>query len=371
MSKKVKIEASTENNILIFRITGRIWQGELASTLRMNIDNALEKKIDTLHVFMSSEGGSVFEAEDVKTELKRMPNRKLRIGAIAASAATNIIDVFGENVEAYPTSQFMIHKPSTWISGNEDQVEADLKLLRNITQNYRSGYAKRFKKTEVEIEALWKQDYWMTAQEAKEIGLITTIIDENLEVNQETIDAMVACGCPTIPKLPEAATPEASAKPTTEQNNSTMDINQLRSIFGMSADATEEQVLAKAREVNQTAATAAKTKSDADEAKKDAAKKFATQAVLDKKIKAMEMPAYESLHLQDPTAAETLVKDLPALTAGSEFVGNQQNSTEASDKSKWTLDDYLSKDPKAFDELIKTDPEKAKQLNAAYQLKNS
>jgi ATP-dependent Clp protease protease subunit len=371
MSKKVKVEASTENNILVFRITGRIWQGELASTLRLNIDNALENNINTVHVFMSSEGGSTFEGEDVKNEFMRMPNRKLRVGAICFSAATNIATVFGDNVEAYSTSQFMIHKPSSWFSGNEDQIEADLKLLKNITQSYRGVYSKKFKKTEAEIEELWKQDYWMTAAEAKELGLITTIIDENLEVNQETIDAMVACGCPTVPKLSEAATPEASPKPTTEQINSTMDINQLRSIFGMSADATEEQVLAKAREVNQSAATAAKTQTDADEAKKKAAKKFATQAVLDKKIKAMEMPAYESLHLQDPTAAETLVKDLPALTAGSEFLGNQQNSPEASDKSKWTLDDYLEKDPKAFEELIKTDPEKAKQLNAAYQLKNS
>jgi hypothetical protein len=75
------------------------------------------------------------------------------------------------------------------------------------------------------------------------------------------------------------------------------------------------------------------------------------------------------LHLQNAIEAEKLVKELPALQAGSSFVKDQASGVDATDKSAWTLDDYLDKDPQAFEELIKTDPAKVKQLNAAYAAK--
>lgn len=151
MSKNFKVESSINNNVLVLSITGRIWQGELANVIRLNIDNALENNVEELLVLMSCEGGSTFEAEDVKNEFKRFAKRKIRVGALAASAATNILTEF-EDSEAYSTSQFMIHKPSSWFSGNEDKVQAELRLLKNITDTYRSVYAKKFKKTEQEIE---------------------------------------------------------------------------------------------------------------------------------------------------------------------------------------------------------------------------
>ena len=365
MNQKVKVEASTDNNILIFRITGRIWQGELASMLRLNIDNAIANNINTVHVFMSSEGGSVFEAEDVKIEFKRMANRKLVVGALAASAATNIMEVFGDNVECYSTSQFMIHKPSTWISGNEDQVEADLKLLKNITQHYRGNYAKRFNKTEEEIETLWKQDYWMNAQQAKELGLVKTIIDENLEINQEMIDRMVACGCPNIP------TPTAQTPPENSNENNTMDINQLRAALGMSADATEEQVLAKAKELKSTADSAAANMAITAEQKRKAAETVIDKAILvDKKITAEQRESFIALHINDSANTEALLATMKGVTPASAGIKETPEGGDAESlRANWTLEDYLEKDPNALDALIQTNPEKVRQLNAAYAAK--
>lgn len=363
MSRKVKIEAATENNILIFRITGRIWQGELASTLRMNIDNAISNGVDTVHVFMSSEGGSVFEAEDVKIEFKRLPNRKIVIGAICASAATNIIEVFGDNIECYTTSQFMIHKPSTWISGNEDQVESDLKLLKNITKNYRASYARRFNKTEDEIETLWKQDYWMTAQEAKNLGLVKTIIDENLEYSQDTIDAMVACGCPVIPK------PKTNSE---NLNRNKMDINKLKAELGMPADATEEQIIAAVKANKTKAENAELAEANANQQKKTIAETVVNKAILEKKITADMKDTYVSLHMQDPVQTEAILASMKgAVPASSEIKETTDVDVAATTgRENWTLEDYLEKDPVALEKLTETSPELVKKLNAAYALKN-
>lgn len=357
--KPVRVEASTENNILTFTILGRIWQGELAAVLRLNIDNAKAKWIDTVHVLMSSEGGSTFEAEDVKIELMRMPNRKLRIGAICASAATNIATIFGDNVECYSTTQFMIHKPSSWFSGNEDQVGANLILLKNITQNYRSIYATTFKKTEAEIEDLWKQDYWMTAAQAKELGLVKTIIDESLEYSQETIDAMVACGAPTIPALPVPA-------PKNENSNeNTMDLNQLRAALGMSADATDAQIIAKASEIKTQADNATAVQESVTKQKTEAAERIVNQAILDKKITADLKPTYVALHMQDALKTEEILNAMPGVKAASETISHTANGG-VTGRENWTIDDYLEKDPKALDALAVSDPEALRKMNAVY-----
>jgi hypothetical protein len=72
----------------------------------------------------------------------------------------------------------MIHKPSGVFEGNEDQVLAEVEGLKKLTQQYRASYAKAMRKTEADVEALWgKGDVWLTAQEAKDMGLVVRITD--------------------------------------------------------------------------------------------------------------------------------------------------------------------------------------------------
>lgn len=361
MKKNFKVEASVNGDVLLLNITGRIWHGELADVIRRDIDNALQNGAKTLQVFISCEGGSTFEAEDIKNEFKKFAVRRIRVGALAASAATNILTGFDE-IEAFASSQFMIHKPHSLVGGNEDEITADLKLLKNITDSYRSVYAQKFNKTEAEIEELWKNDYWMTAAEAKELGLITTIIDETLEYTPETISAMVACGCPQIP------TAETKDK---NSNKNKMDINLMRAALGMPADATEEQVIAKAREIKTAADNAVTAASKLLTEKTAAAEKAVNQAILDKKITADLKATYVGLHVQDSVKTEEILAAMKGVTPASEKIKEKPDGVDptATGKENWTLDDYLDKDPEALEALMVSDPEAVKKLNAVYATK--
>lgn len=358
MSKKFNVEASINGDVLLLNVTGRIWQGELADVIRLNIDNAIENGVEKLQVFMSCEGGSTFEAEDVKNEFSRMKFRKIKVGALAASAATNILTAFQE-VEAFAASQFMIHKPHSWFSGNEDEVAADLKLLKNITDSYRAVYAQKFNKTEAEIEELWKNDYWMTAAEAKELGLITTIVDEQLDYTPETISAMVACGCPTVPK------------PSPENKNSNknkMDINQLKAALGMPADATEEQVLARVSENKTKADNAASVEANVTRQRTEAAERVVNAAILEKKITADMKATYVGLHMQDAVKTEEILASMKGVKPASDTIVDAAAGA-VTGRENWSLEDYLEKDPKGLDALAVSDPEAVKNLNAIYASK--
>lgn len=359
--KRMKIEASVIDGVLRLRVSGRIWQGELASTFKWEIDAALAQNIKTAQLYLNTEGGSVFEAQEAINELKRLDGVKITVGSLVASAGTMFLCHF--EADAYNTSQFMIHKPLTFISGNEDQVQADLKALKNLTNVYRTAYAKKMAITEDEINNLWQNDFWMDAKEAKEKGLITSIIDEEAEVDETTVAMMVACGCPTVPK----PTPK---KAENSNNNTKMDINQLRVALGMSATATEQEVLDRLSQNKTKADQAAATEASAKEKSALNADTFVNKAILDKKITADQKPIYVSLHIQDPANTEALLNGMKGVTAAS--AGIQENATGkevATGRENWGIDDYLKNDPQALDALIASDPDAVKKMNAAYSLK--
>lgn len=361
--KKMKIEASIINGVLKLRVSGRIWQGELASTFKWEIDAALAQNINTAELYLNTEGGSVFEAEEAINELLRLgeDNVEITVGALAASAGTKFLCAF--KAKCYKTSQFMIHKPLTFVQGNEDQVKADLKALGNITNVYRSAYAKKFNMTEAQIDELWKNDYWMNATEAKEKGLISAIIDEDVEIDESTVAMMVACGCPNVPK----PTPK---KEENSNNNTTMDINQLRSALGMSATATEQEVLDRLAQNKTTAEQAAAKEASANEKKATNADTFVNKAILDKKITADQKGIYVSLHIQDPANTEALLNGMKGVTAASAGIQEEASGkTAATGRENWGIEDYLKNDPAAFDALCESDPAAVKKMNAAYSLK--
>lgn len=356
---KTKKEASINSDTLNLNITGRIYQDELANWVRWRVDEALQMGVTRLQVFLSSEGGSCFEAEDIKHELLRIPNRSCKVGAIAASAATNILTIF-DTVEAYPSSQFMIHKPSTLFTGNEDEAESDLKLLKNITNTYRTLYARKSGRTEEEIETMWKNDCWMSAEEAKDFKLVTHVLQDALEYDPETVAQMVACGCPVIPQTPNAKT-ETNTTPT-------MDTNLLKSALGLPADATEEQILSKAQEVKSKADNAAQIEASVTKQRQESAERVVNAAILDKKITTDMKATYVGLHMQDPVKTEEILAAMHGVQPASAGIANKADG--ATGRENWTIEDYLSKDPDALDELTKTDPEKVQKLNAAYAKKH-
>lgn len=365
MKGKFNIEANASNQFLKLTITGRIWYGEMANALRTVIDEALAKGVTSSELLLTTPGGNVYEAIDVIAELKRLPNLKIVTGSIVASAGTRILCEF-DNVDANKATQFMIHKPMVSLDGNEDEIQAELINLKNITDDYRKAYAKKFNLKESEIESKWKQNYWMNSDQALKLGLITSVIEEEIPYNASVVEMMVACGCPNIPK------PTAQTPPENSNENNTMDINQLRAAFGMSADATEEQVLAKAKELKSTADSAAANMAITAEQKRKAAETVIDKAILvDKKITAEQRESFIALHINDAANTEALLATMKGVTPASAGIKEtpEGGGNSESARSNWTLEDYLEKDPNALDALIQTNPEKVRQLNAAYAAK--
>lgn len=198
----LKVTAEAKSGKAEIKISGAIYDWANSSDqITKSIDGFLSEGITDVDVYLNSPGGDVFQASEILNQIQRFTGKKTGIGgAIVASAASDIA-ISLDSFEMAENGQFMYHKPSAYLSGNEDVIGSSLKLLTNLTSQYKKRLADKSGMTEDEIEANWsKGDVWLTAQEARDANFITGVIKKTT-ISHETKAMFEACGSPIVPKV--------------------------------------------------------------------------------------------------------------------------------------------------------------------------
>lgn len=164
------IFARSENrdvgNLYIYAIIGSSWfeEGVTAESVRSALD-AL-KGVKTLNVFINSEGGDVFEAKAIYTQLKRFNAEVVvYIDGIAASAAT-FIAMAGNKIITSPAATWMVHEAWTIAMGNAGDLRDSADLLEMMNEDIALIYSERTGRTVEAMRALMAGETWMNAQQA-------------------------------------------------------------------------------------------------------------------------------------------------------------------------------------------------------------
>lgn len=130
----------------------------------------LDKHQGAITVRINSPGGDVFAGMQIYNMLKdRNGDVTVIVDALAASAAS-FIAMAGDKIVMNTGSMMMIHKASTIAWGNEDEMQEVIEMLRKTDDSIVSVYAARTGKSTDEIKQLLKDETWMTADEAVEMG---------------------------------------------------------------------------------------------------------------------------------------------------------------------------------------------------------
>ena len=156
-------------------ITKKLAQTTIGQLLILEQEDP-EKEIK---VFINSPGGDAdagFAIYDMMKFIK--PKIKNICAGVAASAA--VIILLGADKESrvsLPNSRILIHQPSTGVHGtaSDIQIEASeiLKCREKINRMISEETNREFEKVENDT----KRNYWMSAEEAVEYGLISKIIN--------------------------------------------------------------------------------------------------------------------------------------------------------------------------------------------------
>jgi ATP-dependent Clp protease protease subunit len=144
--------------------------------------------VKLLNIFINCEGGDVFEAKAIYSQLKRFQAEKIvHIDGIAASAAT-FIAMAGDRIKTSPVATWMVHQAWTGAAGRAVDLRACADLLDLENNTIAETYARRTKKTPAEMLDLMSappDGTWMNAAKALELGFTDEIVEDAEEGDAE------------------------------------------------------------------------------------------------------------------------------------------------------------------------------------------
>ena len=137
------------------------------------------KNVKNLDIYINSGGGSVFAGIAIYNMLKRnKAHKKVYVDGLAGSIAS-VIMMAGDEIIIPANAYLMIHKASTFVYGNADDLIKMATTLETIEEGIMSIYETRLKegvKIE-EIKQMLDEETWMTGKMAAEYF--------NIEVGEE------------------------------------------------------------------------------------------------------------------------------------------------------------------------------------------
>lgn len=158
---------------------------DIEATSPAKVNKILDSIItnEDLEIEINSCGGDISAGSEIYTAIRGYSkgNKKANIVGSAYSAGS----VIAMACECYmsPTAMMMIHKVSCGASGNSDDMDKIAQVLKVADQTIANAYIAKSGMSMKDALKMMGEETWLTAQQAKDRGLIDGIMFEN---NQTT-----------------------------------------------------------------------------------------------------------------------------------------------------------------------------------------
>ncbi|WP_199245657.1 ATP-dependent Clp protease proteolytic subunit [[Phormidium] sp. ETS-05] len=131
-------------------------------------------------LYINSPGGYVTSGMAIYDTMQHIKSEVVTICVgLAASMGSFLLTAGSKGKRlALPHSRIMIHQPSGGTRGQATDIEIEAKEILRIRRQLNQIYADRTGQTLEKIEKDMDRDFFMSADEAKEYGLIDRVIDD-------------------------------------------------------------------------------------------------------------------------------------------------------------------------------------------------
>lgn len=176
----------------------------------------LEAATGDITVYINSPGGDFFAASQIYTMLKDYNGQVLvKVDGIAASAAA-VIAMAGDMVCMSPTAMLMIHNPSTFVWGEESDMQKGIEMLAEVKEAIINAFEAKTGLERKRIAQMMDAETWFSANKAVELGFADEILysEPPPQVTDFMFDRVTVVNA-LMQKLPVKAKP----KPVITSNN--------------------------------------------------------------------------------------------------------------------------------------------------------
>ena len=176
----INLKSSLDREIYLSDISDGI--GAVISSV-ISYWNKIDKDITKenrkpISIIIDSPGGSLTDTFTIidAIKLSKTPVHTIVIGTAYSGGC--LVAMTGHKRYAYPHASFMLHEGSTSTGGDSHKFINYSKFYQLQLKQLRDIVISNTKMTDEFYESIKRDDYWLTAEEAKEMGMIDEIIKE-------------------------------------------------------------------------------------------------------------------------------------------------------------------------------------------------
>jgi ATP-dependent Clp protease protease subunit len=158
-------------------ITGGI-DDKLAARVVTQLLALAQDNDDPINLFISSPGGHVESGDMVHDMVKFIKPKVRTIGSGWVASAGALIFVGADKADRYclPNTRFLLHEPSGGIGGTASDIWIQAEQIRIMRERFHKIFAEATGQTEQKIADDTARDFWLNTKEAKDYGLLGTVI---------------------------------------------------------------------------------------------------------------------------------------------------------------------------------------------------
>jgi ATP-dependent Clp protease protease subunit len=167
----------------IIFITGPIEDGMATIVVAQLLFLEAENPKKELSIYINSPGGMVTSGLAIYDTMQfiRPAVSTLCIGQ-AASMGSLLLTAGGKDMRfALPNARIMVHQPSGGFQGQATDIMLHAQEILNLKKRLNEIYVKHTGQSLKKIEDALERDYFLTAEMAKDFGLVDKVIDKRVE----------------------------------------------------------------------------------------------------------------------------------------------------------------------------------------------
>ncbi len=163
----------------IIFLSGEVTDGLANSIIARLLYMDSEDQNKDIFIYINSPGGSVSAGLAIFDTMQHIKSEVTTICVGLAASMGSFLLMAGSKGKRYslPNARIMIHQPSGGTRGQASDIEIEAREILRIRHRLNQEYAKRTGQPLEKIERDMNRDYYMSAYEAKEYGLIDRVIE--------------------------------------------------------------------------------------------------------------------------------------------------------------------------------------------------
>jgi len=182
-SMSAKLLDYTINARKVF-ITGEVDQ-KMAKEAVLQLHALASINNDPIYVFVNSPGGHVESGDMIFDAIRFITPKVVVIGSgwVASAGALIFVAADKENRYSLPNTRFLLHQPSGGIQGPAGNVEIYMKEIIRMRERLNKIFSEATGQSLEKISRDTERDFWLSAEEAVDYGLVHKIIVSEKECN--------------------------------------------------------------------------------------------------------------------------------------------------------------------------------------------